>query len=83
MEKIAKVSSQLITASQATELKLKNQHYVIIIPLRLIEKLGIFSEEIDFDLVIDNSNKLALIGPKLGSQPKSVSPDHERGGFVI
>ena len=39
--------------------------------------------EIDFELVIDNSNKLTLIGPKLGSQPKSVTSTSERGGFVI
>ena len=82
MEKIAKISSQLITAPQTTELKLKNQHYIMIIPLKLIEKLGIFSDKIDFELIIDNSSKLALIGPKITNLPKSNTSDSERGGFI-
>jgi len=82
IEKIAKISSQLMTVSQATELKLKNRHYIMIIPLDLIEKLGISSDNLDFDLVVENSNKLTLIGPKLPSIPKSDSTCSERGGFV-
>ena len=83
MKSLAKISSQLISENQTTDLKLKKQHYIMILPKHLIQHLGIVSDEIDFELVIDNSNKLTLIGPKLGSQPKSVTSTSERGGFVI
>jgi len=83
MKSLAKISSQLISEDQAVDLKLKKQHYIMILPKHLIQHLGIISDEIDFELVIDNSNKLTLIGPKLGSQPKSVTSTSERGGFVI
>ncbi len=83
MKSLAKISSQLISEDQTADLKLKKQHYIMILPKHLIQHLGIVSDEIDFELVIDNSNKLTLIGPKLGSQPKSVTSTSERGGFVI
>ena len=82
MKSLAKISSQLISEDQTVDLKLKKQHYIMILPKHLIQHLGIVSDEINFDLVIDNSNKLALIGPKLVSQPKSATSTSERGGFV-
>jgi len=82
MKSLAKISSQLISEDQTVDLKLKKQHYIMILPKHLIQDLGIVSDEIDFELVIDNSNKLALVGPKLGSQPKSTTSTSERGGFV-
>jgi len=82
MKSLAKISSQLISEDQTVDLKLKKQHYIMILPKHLIQHLGIVSDEIDFELVIDNSNKLTLIGPKLGSQPKSATSTSERGGFV-
>ena len=83
MKSLAKISSQLISEDQAVSLKLKKQHYIMILPKHLIQHLGIFSDEINFELVIDNSNKLTLIGPKLVSQPKSATSTSERGRFVI
>jgi len=83
MKSLAKISSQLISEDQTVDLKLKKQHYIMILPKHLIQHLGIVSDEINFELVIDNSNKLTLIGPKLGSQPKSATSTSERGGFVI
>ncbi len=82
MKSLAKISSQLISEDQTVDLKLKKQHYLMILPKHLIQHLGIVSDEIDFDLVIDNSNKLTLIGPKLVSQPKSATFTSEREGFV-
>ncbi len=82
MKSLAKISSQLISEDQAVSLKLKKQHYIMILPKHLIQHLGIVSDKIDFELVIDNSNKLTLIGPKLGSKPKSAISTSERGGFV-
>jgi len=81
MKSLAKISSQLISKDQTTDLKLKRQHYIMIIPKHLVQHLGIFSDEINFELVIDK-NKLTLIGPKISRKPKSVIPTSERGGFV-
>ena len=82
MKSLAKISSQLISEDQTVDLKLKKQHYMMIFPKHLIQHLGIVSDEINFELVIDNSNKLALIGPKIDPQPKSATHTSERGGFV-
>ena len=82
MKSLAKISSQLISEDQTVDLKLKKQHYIMILPKHLIHDLGIVSDEINFDLVIDNSNKLTLVGPKLVSQPKSATSTSEREGFV-
>ena len=83
MKSLAKISSQLISEDQTIDLKLKKQHYIMITPKDLIQHLGIVSDEINFELVINNSNKITLIGPKLGSQPKSAISTSEREGFVI
>ena len=80
---IGKISSQLMTEDQTTDLKLKKQHYVMIFPKHLIQHLGIILDEIDFEVIIDNSSKLTLVGPKISSQPKSDTTTSERGGFVI
>lgn len=80
---LGKIPSQLLTEDQTTDLKLKKQHYVIILPKHLIRHLGIILDKIDFEVIIDNSNKLTLVGPKINSQPKSDATTSERGGFVI
>ncbi len=82
MKSLAKISSQLISEDLAVDLKLKKQHYIMILPKHLIQHLGIVSDEINFEVVINNSNKLALIGPKLSRQPRSTTSTSERGGFV-
>jgi len=82
MKSLAKISSQLISEDQTVDLKLKKQHYIMILPKHLIQHLGIVSDEINFELVIDNSNKLTLVGPKLDRSPKSATSTSERGGFV-
>jgi len=80
---LAKVSSQLMSEDQTTDLKLKKQHYVMILPKQLIQHLGIILDKIDFEVIIDNSSKLTLVGPKISSQPKSATATSESGGFVI
>jgi len=82
MKSLAKISSQLISEDQTVDLKLKKQHYLMILPKHLVQHLGIISDEINFELVIDNSNKLAHIGPKIDHPPKSDTANSERGGFV-
>lgn len=83
MKKIAKILSHLLSEELVTELKLKEPHYIMIFPQHLIRQLGIQQNEISFQLVTDGLNKLTFIGPQLGSQPKSVTSNPERGGFVI
>ena len=83
MKLLGKVSSTLISENLGTDLKLRTQYYMMILPQNLLQQFGINSQEISFDLAVDDSDKLTLIGPKLGSQPKSVTSDPERGGFVI
>jgi hypothetical protein len=82
MINIAKISSQLILEDLARNLKLKKQHYLMILPQSLLQKYGIDSEEINFNLAIDDSDKLTLIGPKISSQPKSDISNSTRGEFV-
>ena len=82
MKKIfGKVSSQLMTIDQTVDLKLMQQHYIMILPQNILQQFGINSQEIDFDLTMDDSNKLTLVGPKVTSQPKSGISNSERGGF--
>ena len=83
MKHLARISSCLIPKELGVEFKLKEQHHLIIIPQHLLEEIGLKNNDIGFELLIDDSNKLALIGPKLGSQPKSATSNHEGGGLVI
>jgi len=82
MINLAKISSQLILDDLARNLKLKKQHYLMILPQSILQKYGINSEEISFNLTINDSDKLTLIGPKIGSQSKSDTSNSTRGEFV-
>jgi len=82
MINLAKISSQLILEDLTRNLKLKKQHYLMILPQSILQKYGIDSEEISFNLAIDDSDKLMLIGPKISSQPKSDTSNSTRGEFV-
>ena len=59
MKKLASIPSFLLTKELATQLKLQNQHYVILIPKKFVT-----SSDLTFDLVIQN-NRLSLIGPEI------------------
>ena len=58
--KIAKIPSYLLTHELTTALKLQEQSFVILIPQKLIQKLGCNVDEINFDLV-KYENKIHLI----------------------
>ena len=59
MKKLASLHSFLLTKELSTQLKLQNQHYVILIPKKFVT-----SSDPTFDLVIEN-NRLSLIGPEI------------------
>ena len=59
MKKLASLPSFLLTKELATQLKLQNQHYVVLIPKKFVE-----SSDPTFDLIIQN-NRLSLIGPEI------------------
>ena len=82
MINLAKISSQLILEDLTRNLKLKKQHYLMILPQSILQKYGINSEVISFNLTINDSDKLTLIGPKIIHLPKSDISKSERGGFV-
>lgn len=83
MKYIAKLTADQFSKELQRELKLQEQYYLLILPKNILEKLGLASAELVFDLAVGNDDKLTLLGPKLGSQPKSVTSNLERGGFVI
>ena len=62
MKKLAKISSTLFSTEQTVALKLQEQPYVILIPKSILEKYKIFSENLSFDLVIQDK-RIALLGP--------------------
>ena len=71
MRVLGRILASLLPEKQAAELRLQRQYYLLILPKALLEKEGIFSDEINFELVVD-SDKLALIGPNLSrNQSKS------------
>jgi len=59
MKKLASLTSFLLSKELATQLKLQNQHYIILIPKKFVT-----GADPVFDLVIQNE-RLSLIGPKI------------------
>ena len=82
MKSFAKIPSQLMSKDQSLELKLKDQHYIMLIPKGLIEKLGIFSDELDFKIILEKSKKLTLIGPNISNLSKSDSVNNHKEGIL-
>jgi len=62
MKRLAKISSTLFSTEQTAALRLQEQPYIILIPKSILEKYKIFSENLSFDLVIQNK-RIALLGP--------------------
>jgi len=62
MKKIATISSILFSKEQTAALKLQDQPYIILIPKSILAKYGITSDNLSFDLVLDN-NRITLLGP--------------------
>jgi len=59
MKKLAKLHSFLLSKELSTQLKLQNQHYIVLIPKKFVT-----SSDPTFDLIIQN-NRLSLIGPEI------------------
>ncbi|MCH7560321.1 MAG: hypothetical protein IIC67_02950 [Thaumarchaeota archaeon] len=62
MKKLAKISSTLFSKEQTVALRLQERSYIILIPKSILEKCKIFSENLSFDLIIQNK-RIALLGP--------------------
>lgn len=62
MKRLAKISSTLFSMEQTVALRLQEQPYIILIPKSILEKYKIFSENLSFDLVIQDK-RIALLGP--------------------
>ena len=62
MKKLAKISSTLFSMEQTVALRLQEQPYIILIPKSILEKYKIFSENLSFDLVIQDK-RITLLGP--------------------
>jgi len=59
MTKLASLPTFLLTKELAAQLKLQNQHYVLLIPKKFVT-----TSDPTFDLVIQN-NRLSLLGPEI------------------
>jgi len=52
----------LLSKELSAQLRLQEQHFVLLIPKKLIEKFNLTSE-LSFDLIYEN-NRLSLLGPE-------------------
>jgi len=68
MKKLATLQSSLFSKEQTTALKLQEQHYALLIPKSIFEKYKISSENITFELILDN-NRITLLGPHVPAGP--------------
>ena len=57
MKKLAKLHSFLLSKELSSQLKLQNQHYVVLIPKKFVT-----SSNLTFDLILDD-NRISLLGP--------------------
>ncbi len=71
VKNLAHIPSILLKRELSSNLKLKEPPYIILVPKSIIQKLGIFDESLDFDLVI-NENKITLVGPSVNSAKENV-----------
>jgi len=62
MRKKISIPATLFSKEQTVALKLQEQPYIILIPKSILEKYGINSDNLSFDLVLDN-NRITLLGP--------------------
>ena len=56
--------SFLLSKSLSTQLKLQEQHFVVLIPKKLVP-----NNELSFELIIKN-NRISLLGPSTNQAPK-------------
>ena len=70
MKKLATFLSSLFSKELCAALKLQEQQYVLLIPKSLLEKYKISSENITFELILDN-NRITLLGPSTREAPEA------------
>ena len=68
MKKLAILQSSLFSKELSAALKLQQQQYLLLIPKSLLEKYKIYSENITFELILDN-NRITLLGPHVPAGP--------------
>jgi len=68
MKKLAILLSTLFPKELCAALKLQQQQYVLLIPKSIFEKYKISSENITFELILDN-NRITLLGPPVPVGP--------------
>ncbi len=64
MKKLASIPSFLLSKELATQLKLQNQHYIILIPKKFVT-----TSDPTFDLILEN-NRISLLGPATERVPE-------------
>ncbi len=62
--KVANIQATVLTKEQSQVLKLKDEQYLVIIPKKLFNKLGITKSEFTFDLISDK-DKVSLVVNRL------------------
>ncbi len=70
MKKLAEIPAQLLSKENCTVLKLKEEPYLILIPKSIIQKAGFIQNDLNFDLVKNDQNKLSLLGHESSSHPR-------------
>ena len=68
MKKLAILLSSLFSKELSAALKLQEQQYVLLIPKSIFTKYKISSENITFELILDN-NRITLLGPPVPVGP--------------
>lgn len=64
MKKLAKLPSFLLSKELSTQLKLQNQHYIVLIPKKFVN-----CSDPTFDLILEN-NRISLLGPTVEPVPE-------------
>ena len=67
--KSIQIHSFLLSKEQTVALKLQEQSYIILIPKSILQKYKIFSDNLCFDLILDN-NRISLLGPTTERVPE-------------
>jgi len=65
---LAILLSSLFSKELCAALKLQQQQYLLLIPKSIFEKYKISSENITFELILDN-NRITLLGPHVPAGP--------------
>jgi len=73
--KIADIPATVLTKEQSQVLKLKDEQYLVIIPKKLFNKLGITKSDFTFDLISDKE-RVSLVVNRLARR-RETNPTEE------